>query len=220
MKKIWILGDGGFAPEALYWTKQTLDCGGEPYSIKGFITGIITDAPSVLSRLSSEFASTCVVKTIKEFKPSDEDFFVCGIGHSYIKSREIPPLLQREFRFLTIIHPTAFISANVQIGEGSLICPRVFIAPNVCVDTFSMLNLSSVLEHDSSLGAFSTLSPLSGAMGFSRIGDRTFIGASAIINPGITIGNDCIVGSGSVVVKNVPDTSTVAGNPARPITHR
>lgn len=46
------------------------------------------------------------------------------------------------------------------------------------------------------------------------IGDDCWIGGGAIICPGITIGNRCIVAAGSVVTKDVPDDSLVAGNPA------
>lgn len=47
------------------------------------------------------------------------------------------------------------------------------------------------------------------------IGKRCFIGANAIIMSGVKIGNNCIVGSGSVVTKSVPNSCIVAGNPAR-----
>lgn len=47
------------------------------------------------------------------------------------------------------------------------------------------------------------------------IGDYCFIGANAIIMPGVKIGNHCIIGAGAVVVKDVPDHSIVAGNPAK-----
>ncbi len=47
------------------------------------------------------------------------------------------------------------------------------------------------------------------------IGDDVWIGGSAVINPGVTIGSNVIVASGSVVVKDVPDNVIVGGNPAR-----
>lgn len=47
------------------------------------------------------------------------------------------------------------------------------------------------------------------------IGKRCFIGAQALIMPGVTIGDECVVGAGSVVTKDVPSGSIVAGNPAK-----
>lgn len=47
------------------------------------------------------------------------------------------------------------------------------------------------------------------------IGERCFIGANAIIMPGVKVGDEVIVGSGAVVTKDVPSNCIVAGNPAR-----
>jgi len=47
------------------------------------------------------------------------------------------------------------------------------------------------------------------------IGDDCFIGSHAIILPGVTIGDHCIVAAGSVVRRDIPSGSLVAGNPAR-----
>jgi acetyltransferase-like isoleucine patch superfamily enzyme len=51
------------------------------------------------------------------------------------------------------------------------------------------------------------------------IGDNCFIGAHAIVLPGVTIGNSCIVAAASVVARDVPAGSLVAGNPARVVEH-
>jgi acetyltransferase-like isoleucine patch superfamily enzyme len=47
-----------------------------------------------------------------------------------------------------------------------------------------------------------------------RIGAYTFIGAASMVLPGVTIGKGCLIGSGSVVIRDTPDYSIVAGNPA------
>ncbi|HJA27801.1 MAG TPA: sugar O-acetyltransferase [Candidatus Limosilactobacillus intestinigallinarum] len=59
-----------------------------------------------------------------------------------------------------------------------------------------------------------------GAYGQSRditIGDDAWIGGGAIICPGVTLGNNVIVGAGSVVTKSFGDNVVIAGNPARVI---
>ena len=52
------------------------------------------------------------------------------------------------------------------------------------------------------------------------IGANVWIGGGALILPGVTIGDDSIVGSGAVVVRDVPPGATVVGNPARLLPNR
>ena len=52
-------------------------------------------------------------------------------------------------------------------------------------------------------------------IGKISIGDNTFVGADAIVMPGVKIGNNCIIGTGSIVTKDVPDNTVYAGSPAR-----
>jgi len=50
-----------------------------------------------------------------------------------------------------------------------------------------------------------------------RIGRHAWIGGGAIILPGISIGDDAVIGAGSVVTRDVSPGATVMGNPARPL---
>ncbi|TNV20641.1 maltose O-acetyltransferase [Buttiauxella sp. B2] len=47
------------------------------------------------------------------------------------------------------------------------------------------------------------------------IGNNVWIGGRAIINPGVHIGDNVVIGAGSVVTKDIPANSVVVGNPAR-----
>ena len=49
----------------------------------------------------------------------------------------------------------------------------------------------------------------------TKIGKRCFIGVRSIILPGVTIGDEVIVGAGSIITKDVPSNCIVAGNPAK-----
>ena len=49
------------------------------------------------------------------------------------------------------------------------------------------------------------------------IGKNVWIGAGATVLPGVTVGDNAVIGAGSVVTKNVEADTVVAGNPAKPI---
>jgi len=51
--------------------------------------------------------------------------------------------------------------------------------------------------------------------GAVSVGDFSTVGSNATIFPGVSIGNNCFVGAGSVVRKDIPDNSMVIGNPSR-----
>ena len=53
-----------------------------------------------------------------------------------------------------------------------------------------------------------------------RIGADVWIGAAAIVLPGVTVGDGAIIGAGAVVTRDVAPGATVAGNPARPVQRR
>ena len=50
-----------------------------------------------------------------------------------------------------------------------------------------------------------------------EVGEESFIGACSIIMPGVKIGRNCVIGAGSIVTKDVPDETVVAGIPAKKI---
>ncbi|MDD2367846.1 MAG: DapH/DapD/GlmU-related protein [Sulfuricurvum sp.] len=78
-------------------------------------------------------------------------------------------------------------------------------------DNFISAPGSIILAHDASLlyhtGHYRVQKTI--------IGNNVFLGANAVVLPGVTIGDGVIVGAGSVVTKDIPDGMVVAGNPAK-----
>lgn len=49
------------------------------------------------------------------------------------------------------------------------------------------------------------------------IGDNVWLGGNVVVNPGIHMGNNVVIGSGSVVIKDIPDNVIAIGNPCKVI---
>lgn len=75
----------------------------------------------------------------------------------------------------------------------------------------------SFLTHDGGVGIFRKEFPGINVYGRIKIGNNVFIGARCIILPGVTIGNNVVIATGSIVTKNIEDNSIVAGVPAKVI---
>lgn len=78
-------------------------------------------------------------------------------------------------------------------------------------DNFISAPGSIILAHDASTFLFTDKYRAQKTI----IGNNVFLGANSVILPGITIGDNVIVGSGCVVTKDIPSDSVVAGNPGK-----
>lgn len=82
-------------------------------------------------------------------------------------------------------------------------------------DDVTITNGVLFLTHDGAVGLFRNEYPGMNVYAPINIGNRIFIGNRAILMPGVTIGDDSIIGAGSLVNKDIPSGSVAAGVPAR-----
>jgi UDP-2-acetamido-3-amino-2,3-dideoxy-glucuronate N-acetyltransferase len=101
------------------------------------------------------------------------------------------------------------IQNNCSLYHGAVVEDGVFLGPHVILTNDK---IPRAINPDGSAKAASDW-----VVGPIRIGYGAAIGAGAIILPNVTVGKFAMVGSGSVVTRDVPDYALVAGNPARQI---
>lgn len=108
----------------------------------------------------------------------------------------------------------ALRAAGMKIGErvGIVNCTLDTLFPFLIeIGSDVLMTHSTILAHDASPVVFG---PNTRA-GRVRIGNQCFIGAGAVVLPGVTIGDRCIIGANAVVSRDVPTGSVFAGNPGR-----
>ncbi|MCX6158468.1 MAG: acyltransferase [Ignavibacteriae bacterium] len=113
------------------------------------------------------------------------------------------------------IQKNAFIGKNCKISSHTFICEGVHIEDNVFIGhnvTFINDKYPRSTNEDGSMQNEADWKVVE-----TRIRKGASIGSSSTILCGITVGENAIVGAGSVVTKDVPAGNVVAGNPARAI---
>lgn len=150
-----------------------------------------------------------VINMLKEY-----DYFPC-VAHNGIREKIVRQLSEFIGNPINAIHPSAVISASVSLGEGIMVAANATINPLVELGRGVICNTSSSIDHECVIGEFSHIAPGAVLCGNVKVGRGTFVGANAVVKQGITIGNNVTVGAGTVVVKDVPDNTTVIGNPQR-----
>jgi maltose O-acetyltransferase len=118
---------------------------------------------------------------------------------------EIRPPFQCDYGFPISLGARSFIN----YGAIILDCARVTIGDEVQIATgVQLLTATHPLEAETRRQGWESAAPIS-------IGDGAWLGSGAIICPGVTIGENSVVGAGSVVTRNLPPAVLAVGNPCR-----
>lgn len=207
MRRLLIIGAGGFGREVLKWALDIQDTQND-WGIGGFLDNSVDP-------LRDYPCGFPVLGDAQSFSPGENDVFTCAIGDPIARLRICRSLRERGASFATLIHPTAIIGPRCSLGEGCILCPYTLLTTDVTVGDFVIFNGSSGAGHDAVIGSGCTISPLCAVTGFARLGEGVFLGSHVAVLPHAVVGDYARVGAGSVVLREVKPRTTVMGMPAR-----
>jgi sugar O-acyltransferase (sialic acid O-acetyltransferase NeuD family) len=141
---------------------------------------------------------------------------IVAIGNNQIRQQKIELLKQNSFNLITLIHPTAVISQYASIAQGSVVFAGTIINAFANIGVGCIVNTSAIIEHDCTIGDFTHICPNVALAGGVSVGSKSWVGIGSQVRQLITIGDNCLIGAGSTVVKNIPNNVTVLGSPAVP----
>lgn len=163
--------------------------------------------------LDDDASKKGVLGKVAECEKYKDKYFIIGIGNNAIRRKiaEKYPNLQ----YYIAVHPTAVMSENVSLGNGTVVMANVVVNANAQIGDHCILNTSCVVEHDNIIANYVHISPGAVLCGTVRVGENTHIGASVVVKNNITITNDVQIGCGGVVVKDIELSGTYVGIPVK-----
>jgi sugar O-acyltransferase (sialic acid O-acetyltransferase NeuD family) len=206
MQNLIIVGAGQCGREIFSWAVQTMSSG-FPWRIKGFLDS----NPNALA--GYDYAIP-ILGDEQSYQIAENDVFIGAIGDPRTKVKCYSPIAERGGRFVNVIHPLANIGNNVQLGVGVVLGPFCSVTCDIKIGNHVSIGAFSNAAHDTVIGDWCQISSHCGINGSAELERGVFLGSHACILPSIKIGAWAFVGAGSVVVREVPSSVKVFGNPA------
>ena len=205
MKDLIIISAGDFARETAWAAERS-----GQWNVLGFVDdderkiGTLIDGCKVLGN-------------IEWLKNYDKEIYVtCAVGTGQIRKKIWERLAEnRKLLRGTVIDPAAIIGKDCIIGEGSIICAGTIITINAKLGINCILNLNCTVGHDAVLGDYFTAHPGTNISGKAVFEECVYAGTGVKVLQGLHITANTTLGAGCVVVKDITETGTYIGVPAK-----
>lgn len=140
-----------------------------------------------------------------------------AVGNNRIRRQIAEKAAALGFALPVLVHPDAYVSPSATVGQGSVVMAKAVVQADSVLKDGVIVNTAATVDHDCLLDAFVHISPGAHLSGNTHIGEESWIGTGACSRQQIRIGSRATIGAGTVIVCDIPDGMTVAGNPAKPL---
>jgi sugar O-acyltransferase (sialic acid O-acetyltransferase NeuD family) len=142
------------------------------------------------------------------------DIFV-AIGDNAIRQQIYERLEKMGASIPVLIHPTAVIGEEVEIGPGTVLMAGTIINCSTKIGKACIINTGSTIDHDNHIEDYVHISPGVHLAGTVKVGQGSWLGIGSVVSNNVSITGNCIVGAGSVVLKDIKESGIYVGAPVR-----
>ena len=158
--------------------------------------------------------SSCETIAQEEFE------FVIAVGEPAARAFLLKRIEESGYKLATLVDPSVIVSPTAQIAPGCIVNAHSIVSSNAVLEENCFLGISLIYNgmsvgHDAHLKKNTVVCPMATVGGGSTVGENTFIGLNSSMKERTNLGDNVIVGMGSMVFRSVEDGCTVLGNPAR-----
>ncbi len=213
VRDVYIIGAGGFGREAADVVEAAARAADEQDAWR--IAGVYDDgaAPTNIQRLENR--GLRFLGPVPAKPPTAGAAVIVAIGNPAVRRRVVDRMRAAGWTFPSVVHPTATIGSETQVGEGVVVCGGAQVSTNVRLGDHVHVNPNATLGHDAVLQDFVSVNPAAVISGEVLVRSGTLIGAAATVLQGLEVAEDVMVGAMACVTKDVERARTVKGVPAR-----
>lgn len=181
------------------------------------IVGFLDDDPKYEGTFVRGIPVLGTISLLNTLKGTDGiEAVYCPLGNNKLRVKFLTMAHELGYETPNYIHPSVLISPNVTIGKGVYILLGTTIMPHTVINDYVMISMGVHLAHHNILeeGVFLSTGCNFGASIHAY--KYAYCGISSTIMTGLhVLGEDCLIGAGAVVIRDVPDKAVMAGVPAK-----
>ena len=153
---------------------------------------------------------------IENIGDAGSSFFV-AIGDNHIRDKVHAACMQLGCHSVTLIHPSAIVANDTQIGLGTVVCAGAVLNIGARIGDCCIVNTGATVDHDCLIAKAVHISPGAHLAGEVTVGDYSWLGTGVATKQVLNIGCNVVIGVGAAVVHDCIEPGAYAGVPAKRI---